>query len=107
MELTFEYTDASEKMKIIHDLTDQKNKLSEDYQRMRDIGDFKRMQEIGMKKNAIKAQLSELRDSIEYIELRIFCQVIKTYLTKEQYYEAWERVHAITTHPELYLKDFK
>lgn len=104
MEISFEYKDASEKMKIISSLTEEDLRLTDDYRRMREIGEHKKANEIGLKKNQIKSKLRELRDSIEYIELRIFCQVMKTYLTKSQYIEAWERVREIATHPEVHLK---
>lgn len=45
--------------------------------------------------NELRAEKHQLHESNEYPRMRAFVQVIKTYLTPQQYKEAWERVDKI------------
>ena len=40
-------------------------------------------------------KINQLHEANEYIRLKAFIAVMKTYLTKKQYTEAWERVDKI------------
>lgn len=52
------------------------------------------------KVNELRAEKHQLHESNEYPRMRAFVQVIKTYLTPDQYKEAWERVDKIIEHAE-------
>lgn len=49
----------------------------------------------------LRAEKHLLREEVEYPRFKTFALVMKTYLTKQQYNEAWERVDLILEHPEL------
>lgn len=49
----------------------------------------------------LKRKRHNLHESVRYIALNTFTQVIKTYLTPTQYKEAWDRVDEILKTPEL------
>lgn len=43
----------------------------------------------------LKRQRHNLHESVEYLRLKTFTQVMKTYLTRDQYHEAWRKVDEI------------
>lgn len=52
----------------------------------------------------LRQEKHTLHESIRYVELTTFCEVIKTYLTKEQYHEVWRKVDQIIENPYLMQK---
>lgn len=49
----------------------------------------------------LKAERSQLDGSAKYTRLSIFTQVVKAYLTKEQYDDCWNRVTEVLENPSL------
>lgn len=52
----------------------------------------------------LKQQRHNLWQSVKYIHFQTFVQVIKTYLTKEQFEEAWKKVDEVVANPKLMQK---
>lgn len=49
----------------------------------------------------LKNERNQLDSVGRYLRFTLFTQVVKTYLTKDQYHEAWNRVEQILECPEL------
>lgn len=49
----------------------------------------------------LRAERHALHESVRYVRFTTFAQVIKTYLTKEQYEEAWLKVDQLLNSPNL------
>ena len=49
----------------------------------------------------LKAEKASLRDSIEYVRLKTFTKVVKSYMSKDLYQECWDKVDEVINNPHL------
>lgn len=94
---------AKPAMERILYLTNQKIKLQERAINCETIGNNKLANTLRHEISLIKSELAVIRESIEYVRIKMFIQVAKSYLTKEQMIEIHTKADEILASPELYL----
>lgn len=100
MNVLTEIEDAKLTLEKIDELNEKRKRLIQDRVKAHHQRNNALAVEIDGKIAIIREDIIILRHTTEYVQLKAFTQVVKAFLTPDQYKEAWKRAHDIQKHLE-------
>lgn len=97
--------DAKPVYERISELAKERMGLAQRYIDLTAIGDMHQRNIVGHRINSVKTEMAVLRDSIEYVRIKTFIMVVRSYLNKNDFENIFSQVDEILSAPELHLME--